>query len=415
MAVNAPPETAAPAGARTRARVATWNLDSVVYAPLWAHDAKARACGTLVREHGICILALQEVAFNTGQLARLRAAFAAELPTWRVVATPTGEPWRARNGTLGAAVQECHCFAYDTASVTLLEQPHALVQGDAASFKRPPVLVEFLLHCDGGGNVRLTLASVHLRADDGEARAEVEAFGALVVPALLEEYGARARSVVLLGDWNLAPPVTLDGLRLEPECGTAFARLRTAGWRHTNEAPTNLAAIAETRKRKCFDNIWCSAQLTRLLVPDERTGALSTAVCVDEDAFRRWRAERGLGDAEAGVTRAQLDAFSEQLWHEHCRARGVEPQPMPAHKQPTKWFSHARGFSDHRPLFVTLRLDGDAAAALSTPPAMLPRSPVAADLDARAAEMRTLRDRLAAATLDGEGDASPAALRALAE
>ena len=63
-------------------------------------------------------------------------------------------------------------------------------------FKRPPVLAEFALRAlsangdaqaadtPPGCGVRMALCSVHLRANDTEARREVEDFGSLVLPAL---------------------------------------------------------------------------------------------------------------------------------------------------------------------------------------------------------------------------------------
>jgi endonuclease/exonuclease/phosphatase family metal-dependent hydrolase len=378
-------------------RVLSWNVDSVVYAPSWSHAAKARTCVALAREHACSLLALQEVA-ESGQLPALRAAFATALPAWRVVAAATGPPWRARgpNGFEGAPVQEVHAFAYDSAVVTLLEPPRAFLQGDAAAFKRPPVLAEFMLR----GGVRLTLCSVHLRAEDGEARAEAAAFGALVLPALRDELGERLRSVVLCGDFNLAPPVAVGGLRLAPDPGAAFARIRAAGFRHLNERATNLAAIAA--EERVFDNFWVSPQMCRLLLPSAADARLSTVVCADESAVRAWRAASGHApDGEA--TREQTALFAAALWADHCAAKGGPPgAPLPARKQPTKWFSHARGWSDHRPLFIELRTGEGAAAVLATPPALLPRSPVAADLEAHAQAMRALRDQLAAASLGGE-------------
>jgi endonuclease/exonuclease/phosphatase family metal-dependent hydrolase len=393
--------------AEASVRLMTWNVDSVVYAPAWSHAAKARTCVALAREHACSLLALQEVA-EDGQLPALRAAFAAALPGWRVVAAATGPPWRARypNGTEGAPVQEVHAFAYDTAAVTLLEPPRAFIQGDAAAFKRPPVLAEFVLR----GGVRITLCSVHLRADDGEAQAEVAAFGARVVPALRAEFGERTRSLVLCGDFNLAPPVNVGGLRLAPDPGAAFARLRAAGFLHTNERPTNLAAIAAVEH--VFDNFWVSAQMCRLLVPSAAGPGLSTVVRPDEAAFREWRAANGHAP-EGDATREQVSLFAAALWADQCRAKGAPPgAPLPSRKQPTKWFSHARGWSDHRPLYVELRTGDDAAAALVLPPAMLPRSPVAADLDAHAQAMRRLRDQLAAAAIGGD---LPPELGALAD
>jgi hypothetical protein len=407
-----------PSTAEASVRVMTWNVDSVVYAPAWSHAAKARTCVALAREHACSLLALQEVA-EEGQLPALRAAFAAALPSWRVVAAATGPPWRARfpKGAEGAPVQECHAFAYDADVVTLLEPPRAFIQGDAAAFKRPPVLAEFILRGRGGdgggsgGGVRITLCSVHLRADDGEAQAEVAAFGARVMPALRAELGERIRSLVLCGDFNLAPPVTIGGLRLAPEPGAAFSRLRAAGFTHTNERATNLSAIAADEH--VFDNIWVSAPMHRLLLPSAADARrLSTVVCADEAAFREWRAANG--HAPAGdATREQVALFAAALWVDQCKAKGTPPgTPLPTRKQPTKWFSHARGWSDHRPLFVELRTGDEAAATLLLPPAMLPRSPVAADLDAHAAAMRTLRDQLAAAALGGD---LPPELRSLTD
>ena len=43
-------------------RLMTYNLDSIVYAPRWAHVGKAARCVELVLAHHVSLLVLQEVA-----------------------------------------------------------------------------------------------------------------------------------------------------------------------------------------------------------------------------------------------------------------------------------------------------------------------------------------------------------------
>ena len=421
-------------------RVMTWNLDSVVYAPGWAHAGKARRCVSLVQRHGVSILVLQEVA-EDGQLPALRAAFTAALPRWRVVAAATGPAFCPKD-SYGKPVQETHAFCFDADRVALLEPPVAFLQdrGGDAAFKRPPVLAEFK---EASSGLFLALCSVHLRADDGARRAvdEALAFGRRVLPALEAELGDRVRSLVVLGDFNLAPHASVGGLLLHPAGGKSFDQLRAcrARFAHVNEAPTNCAAIAG--EACVYDNVWLSAEMGARLVASE-SGAKSTVLSLDEDALADWLRENGHaqdGAACAVVTRAQKDGFAAWLWAERCRAErasrsngastspsNAEIQPQPLRKQPTKWFSHGCSASDHRPLFFELRLASAshaagppgsaaaaAAAAASRRLSVLPAPRADADecdaLDGHARDLAALRDSLAAITLGGGASSAAAA------
>lgn len=242
-------------------RVMTWNLDSVVYAPGWAHAGKARRCVSLVQRHGVSILVLQEVA-EDGQLPALRAAFTAALPRWRVVAAATGPAFCPKD-SYGKPVQETHAFCFDADRVALLEPPVAFLQdrGGDAAFKRPPVLAEFK---EASSGLFLALCSVHLRADDGARRAvdEALAFGRRVLPALEAELGDRVRSLVVLGDFNLAPHASVGGLLLHPaeSPSTSCARAARASRTSTRRPPT---ARPSRARRACTTTFGCPQRWAR--------------------------------------------------------------------------------------------------------------------------------------------------------
>ena len=409
---------AAPARAeRGTVRLMSWNIDSLVYAPAFAWRAKAQNVVRLVVENDISVLALQEV--SEGQLKELRRAFCSDerVRGWDIEAAETGEavPTDEEEGGAGAKAVEYHAFAFDTARATLLRGPHAVTQGNAAAFRRPPVLAQLTLRGQGRDTLCVLLCSVHMRSKDVEARAEVRKFGELVWPVLQAEHGESVRSLILIGDVNLAPRL---GLAPEPE--GAFARLQFAGWRHVNEAATNLAVLAG--EPKVFDNAWCSPAMTAALAP--HGDALSAVIDLDGDAFRSWLAEHLPEAVDASREELQTAAFADvrtafedALWTERYRAEhgpyAVAPQPNV--RMPTKWFSHGRGWSDHRPLYITLRIDAAAAAALAPPPAMLERHPTEAELIAQAADLSNLAAELGALGLDDEAALSPALRRLTAQ
>ena len=133
-------------------------------------------------------------------------------------------------------------------------------------------------------------------------------------------------------------------------------------------------------------------------------GQWATVVKVDEEAFESWCAERG---ERGAVTRKQKEDFAKALWEAQCAGRGSRADPAdaarppegdaegllngaaaaafeavqpgggralaPKKSQPCKWFSHGRGMSDHRPLWLGLRCDVAAAEQLAAMPAVLPR------------------------------------------
>jgi hypothetical protein len=305
-------------------------------------------------------------------------------PHWAVLAASTGDRYEF-NGT---EVQEQHAFAYDTRRATLLEPPRVFMDKSRA-FTRPPVLAEFLL---APGGVRVTLCSVHLKYGDNAAR-EASALGNTVLAWLRTELGARAREVIFLGDFNLAPPASVGGLPLEPAPGRAFRRLQAAGWRHANEAATNAACF--TQEPRVYDNVWCAPQMAELLVRNSE-GKLATVVCTDEAVFQNWR---DASAAEEGVTtREQLNKFQQWL----CAANASQGGTLAANEKPTaaKIFSHL-GCSDHRLLFVTLRTTEDAARSLRAP-AALPPLLAAPELRQEASAMQAAVLELADVLLDGD-------------
>ena len=329
----------------------TYNVDSVSFAPRWSRPLKAIKIAEIVNKHGISLAVLQEV--HNDHVEEIRK----KLPSsWGVCKI------KVDKNPAGKNAPEYHVFAWDSARLRLRARPR-IIAATQSHFLRPPAVAEFEVVGGSSASGSLTefiVASVHLKSGGGEeTRKEVENLGQVLLPALKVEVGVvKARSLIIMGDFNLAPKGINKGTKnyFEPNPYESWQCLEGLGWGHTVEEPTNCAALIKGDD-KVYDNILLHRDLLCRVSGDPVGHVIKT----DKD----WIIGRF---GSICSTRSNTDDINYALKAEYDKLAGKQKDALKETKKemPSKWFSHGSGFSDHRPCYIQVDVGHVAPRADTT-------------------------------------------------
>jgi len=361
-------------------RILTYNIDTVVTPPWASFPLKAEKLGQLVAKHSVDLVVLQEISREfiackvPGTPPRPHTLMAHLPPGWAFTMVLSG---RSKD------LDDHHAFAWDPKVLTLRRA--ATHQGPAGQFTRPPVIADFAVLWTGrgprpqGALTELLLTSVHLKSsgatkltqkekDDGskvqkkdsiETREEVRILGGSFYEILEREFGAqRMTSLIICGDFNLAPDAASKPSPVDPDGDNAWKPLEARGFKPVNAATTNVAhLVSDATGPKVYDNFVVHSTMVSRLMNVGPAALKSCVIQTDYEEYQKW-ATLKLPQKVPYSLRPQWDRFKADLREAYETAYPAKAPQVSKGGKPSndfgKYFRHACGGSDHRPLFIDL-------------------------------------------------------------